>query len=499
MEYPDIVIKQFNEVKCKLDGDISILKQIQENYTYYAENYRFHPKFKCKMWDGKIKSLNLSDRTIDKGLIPNLVNFFNQNKISFHLDDNLFPKECWNFSDQDVYDFYKQIESPYEPKDYQVLAFKHAVNNNRSIILSPTASGKSYILYGLTKFYVNKGKKVLIILHRSALVKQLIEDNFVDEYDQNKNTFSWNTIYTGKEKETNVDVVCSTWQSIVNMPDEFFKQFDVVLGDEIHAFKAKSLIQIMSKCKHVFYRHGLTGTMDDIESNKILIEGIFGPPIQVAKTKQLINQGDISNLSIKCIVLQYQEEESKKVTRGLYNKDLKKYIKYTYREEIDFIKKHNKRNLFLNKIIDNLEGNILIAFRDVDHGKLIFNSIESDNKFYIDGSIKVDIRNEHQKQMDKSNNMIGVVSLGTFAEGINIKNVNYIILATPLKSKIKLLQLIGRGLRKSKRKDKVIFIDICDDLTYNKSKNYSYHHFLDRLKRYKSENFDVKIIKHKFK
>lgn len=479
----DIHIQQFNEVECRLVGDKGVLREIQEHFSFFAESYKFHPKFKAGMWDGKIRALNLQNRLINKGLIPALVEFCNDNKITYSLDDALFPKRSFNIDNQDVIDFYKAIKGPYVPKDYQIEAVKTCVNSNRSIILSPTASGKSYFLYGLARFYQKLSLKVLIVVHRAQLVKQLIEDNFCEEYDQGRESFTHNTIYSGQDKYKEAEITASTWQSIVNLPEEFFKKYDVILADEVHAWKATSCISIMSKCKHIVYRHGTSGTLDDIKANQMTLEGLFGPPTQVAFTSELIDSGDVAKLKVIALVLNYSKEDCKLVS------------KLDYKQEIDFIQTHPERMKFLKKLIKHYKGNTLVAFRHKDHGKAILEIVEGD-KFFINGSIDIDIRSKYSKHMDTHEDVTGVVSLGTFAEGINIKNVSRVILACPLKSKVKLLQLIGRGLRLSDIYDQIIFVDIADNLRYNKRNNYALIHAIDRYKRYKDEKFVVEPMEY---
>ncbi|PCJ96687.1 MAG: hypothetical protein COA52_00330 [Hyphomicrobiales bacterium] len=491
-----IFIAQVSETHCRIVADRGSLLEIQEHFTFFADNYKWHPKFKSGFWDGKIRLLNVNTGLIYKGLIPEILEFCDKSKIEYELDASLFPDECYEFTNQDVVDFYKKIDAPYVPHDYQQEAVKHSINSNRGIILSPTASGKSYFLYGLNMFYVSKGLRVLNLVHRAGLVKQLIEDNFVDEYNKNKNSFTTHTIFAGRDKNTKAQVVASTWQSVVNLPKKWFDQFDVIICDEVHAWKATSTIKILEKCSDIIFRHGTTGTLDDIKENLLTLTGLFGPPIRVAMTHELIASGEIANLKIKCLLLNYNQDDCKYIGTKKYFHDGGKLKKRgaTYFDEVDFITNHKKRQKVLNSMIESIDGNILVAFKNVAHGKEFFKNVKNESKFYIDGGVPVDIRSKHQKEMNEAKNMKGIVSLGTFAEGINIKNVNYVVLIAPLKSKIKLLQLIGRGLRISDIKDKVTFIDVGDNLRYKKKNNYALLHFLGRLKRYKEEKFSVEII-----
>jgi superfamily II DNA or RNA helicase len=485
----DLYIHQVDEVFCRVVCNQGLMMELQEKFTFLIEGHKWHPKVKRGLWDGKIRMLNSRNGHIKKGLIPEIIQWCEDNKLVWHIDDDVFTGKSFDFSDDDIIQIYKKIGAPYTPKEYQIQALKHIFSNKRCMILSPTGSGKSYMLYGLARFYQKLGLKVLIVVHRVGLVKQLIEDNFEEEYDNMRGSFSTHQIYSGKEKSSHADFTASTWQSIVNLPESFYDNFDVIIADEVHAWKAMSTVQIMEKCKNIIYRVGVTGTLDDIESNLMSLTGDFGPPQRVAETVQLMDSNDLARLKIKACLLQYDEK-------------YRKYVKNRcakYPEEIDFIKNLDQRNEFISKLTMSLKGNTLIAFKNVDHGKILYDMIDADYKFYIDGGVHVDKRSEYQKNMDLHDNVKGVVSVGTFAEGINIKNINYIILACPLKTKIKLLQLIGRGLRLSETKSSVVFIDIGDDISYKNRKNWSLLHYMERIKRYNLEGFDIEYIKHQIK
>lgn len=481
----DVFIAQINECFSRVVADKGLLMELSEKFTFLVEGAKWHPKVKRGLWDGKIRMLDMRNGHIKKGLIPEVIKWCEDNKLTYALEDEFFSGKNISLERNDVIKLYKKLDAPYVPKDYQIDGIMHAINNKRSIILSPTGSGKSYMLYGLARFYNLLGLKVLIAVHRSNLVKQLIQENFCEEYDKFRNSFTSHMIYAGQKKTNSADITASTWQSIVDLPEKFFSGFDVIICDEVHAWKATSTIKIMEKCKNIVYRTGVTGTLDDIQSNVMSLTGDFGPPERVAHTHELIDSGDLADLKIKATLLDYDEKYRKFVA----NKCKK------YADEISFLETLNKRTDMICKLADSLKGNVLIAFRHKKHGQEIVEKLKTQDKFFIDGSIDVDERIKMQKAMDQHNNMKGVVSIGTFAEGVNIKNVNYVILACPMKKQVKLLQLIGRALRVSGKKDSAVFIDIGDDLSYKKKNNYSLIHYIERIKRYNAEKFNVEYIK----
>jgi superfamily II DNA or RNA helicase len=487
----DVIIENVNELYVRINTENrGVLTEIADEFTFFVENYRFNPKFKAGSWDGRIRLLSLSTRLIYKGLLLKVLEICDQKNISYELDEDVVKLQYSMDTDQ-VYNMYKALNGPFVPHDFQAEAVAHCISNNRSIILSPTSSGKSYMLYGLARFYQMMGLKVLLVVHRQHLVRQLSEDNFSEEYDLNRGSFTTHQIYEGQDKHIDADITASTWQSIYKMPKSWFAKYDVILADEVHAWKAANTKLIMEKCEHMIYRHGFTGTLDDIVANELSLTGLFGPIHDTITTKELMDRGDAAMLSIKSILLSYSDARRKQVI-GVKTE-------MEYKTELDYIYDIQERYDFLDKLISSLNGNVLIAFRHEKHGNRIFENLSEKNKFYVDGKVDVSDRIKYSKAMDKSKKMVGVVSIGTFAEGINIKNVNYVILACPLKAKVKLLQLIGRGLRLSETKSEVTFIDIGDNFKRGKRLNHALRHYMDRTKRYQSQGFNIEFMEKEIK
>ena len=182
---------------------------------------------------------------------------------------------------------------PVKPHDHQKEAILHGMNAERCLLLSPTGSGKSLIIYTLMRHFMNltpEDKKVLVIVPTVGLVSQMFHD-FIEYGGEGWNARTHcHMLYSGKEKATRSRVVISTWQSLVNMPEEFFQQFGTVFGDEAHLFKSKSLKQILSRLTTCPYRIATTGTLDGLLTHKLVIEGLFGPTKKVVTTKKLMER-----------------------------------------------------------------------------------------------------------------------------------------------------------------------------------------------------------------
>jgi superfamily II DNA or RNA helicase len=380
-----------------------------------------------------------------------------------------------------------------EVRDYQKSAFMSAMRNRRSLFISPTASGKSLIIYLIIRQLLDykKCKKGLIIVPTTSLVEQLNSD-FADYSSENGFDVSENIhrVYQGRDKVSDKSVIISTWQSIYNLPEEYFQQFDFLIGDEAHLFKAQSLTKIMSQCINAKYRIGLTGTLDGTKTHKLVLEGLFGKVNKVTTTKELMDNKQLAEFSIKCLVLKHDDEVCK-LMKGK-----------TYQEELEYLILNESRNKFIKNLAVSLKGNSLILYQFVDkHGKILYDIISNtknigDRKiFFVYGKTDADTREEVRKITEQENDAIIIASYGTFSTGINIRNLHNVIFASPSKSRIRNLQSIGRGLRLGDNKTKAVLYDIADDLRNGKHMNFTLKHFVERTKIYNDEKFSYKLYK----
>jgi superfamily II DNA or RNA helicase len=372
------------------------------------------------------------------------------------------------------------------PFPHQIDAVTHALNEKRCLLLSPTGSGKSLVIYSLLRFYLDKipkDKKILVVVPTVSLVSQMHSD-FV-EYSKNnrwKVDSRCHCLFAGRTKDTEKQVMITTWQSIYKLPESYFNDFAVVFGDECHQFKAKSLTSIMSKLKNCPYRIGTTGTLDDVQVHKLVIEGLFGPVYKVTTTTELIEKQMLSNLEIDCILLEHDDVSKNEIKRA------------KYQDEMDWLVSNTKRNEFIRDLALNIKGNTLILFQFVEkHGKILHSMVEGtaeDKKvFFVHGGTDVEIRESIRHIVEDEDDAIIVASYGTFSTGISIRRLHNIIFASPSKSRIRVLQSIGRQLRKTENKDKAKLYDIGDDLHWKSWKNHTLRHFIERIKIYSSEKF----------
>ena len=376
-----------------------------------------------------------------------------------------------------------------------------AITKKRKILISPTSSGKSAILYCIVRFLLDHNcDRILLLVPNVSLCSQLFSD-FEDYSSANgwETSDFVHTIFSGKEKFTHHPVVLSTWQSmsallknrsLMRESREFFNNFNAVINDEVHTAQSKEISNILNNCIYADRRIGVTGTLNGTKIHSLQLESLFGPITKVISTKELMDKKQVTELGIKCLVLKYPENISKSI-KGL-----------KYQEELDYIISNGDRNKFIKNLVLSLKGNTLLLYQMVEkHGEVLYKMISEskyakDKKVYfIHGNIKAEEREKIRHAMEKEHNVILIGSVGTVSTGTNIRNLHNIVFASPSKSSIRTKQAIGRVLRLAENKHKAILYDIADDLRYKKHTNYTMLHFYERLKIYDEEKFDYKIVK----
>jgi len=487
----NLIIHKKDEVYVKIACEKHIARELSEFFTFFVPGYQFVPAYRNRIWDGKIRLFNLQSFTLYRGLLNYVEQFCEERDYTFEYEGGVDVEDEFSLyhakkfaEDLNIHSNGKSIEV----REHQLNAFVHAMQKRRALLVSPTASGKSLIIYLLfQQLHKYQNLKGLVIVPTTSLVEQLYSD--FGDYNDGEMT-NVHRIYQGKEKDSVKDLIISTWQSLYKMPPEYFKQFDYVIGDEAHLFKAQSLTTILTSCVNAKYRIGLTGTLDGTKTHKLVLEGLFGSVRKVITTKELIDKDQLSNFEIKCLVLKHTDEEC------LFVKDK------TYVDEIQYLISHEVRNKFIKNLAVSLGKNTLVLYQMVDkHGKILYDMIKDTEKignrkvFFIHGGVDTTDREDIRKIMEIENDAIIVASFGTFSTGINIRNLHNIIFAMPTKSSIRTLQSIGRGLRQNEGKEIATLYDISDDLRYKKHMNYTLKHFVERTKIYNEEKFPFKIYK----
>ena len=485
--FDTLIIEKKNEVYITVDCDPNVQRELSEFFTFYVPGYKFMPAFRNRMWDGKIRLFSQKTKEIYFGLYPYIKAFAEERGYYVVCGKGV---EINNRVDKEIVKkFANSLGQKFEARDYQIDAIYHSLKYNRTLLLSPTASGKSFIIYALIRYYTHllkdeENSRCLLIVPTTSLVEQMYSDFKSYGWNVSKNC---HRLYSGYSNQTDKKVLISTWQSLYKLPKNYFEQFGVVFGDEAHLFKSKSLTELMTKLLDCKYRVGLTGTLDGAHTHKLVLEGLFGAVNKVTSTRKLMDKKQLSNLVFRCLILKNTEENSKMVTSG------------KYQDEVDYLVSSKSRQNFIRNLALKMKGNTLVLFQLVEkHGQNLYDIIKDkadDNRkvFYIFGGVEADEREAIRGIVEKEKDAIIVASYGTFSTGVNIKNLHNIIFASPSKSRIRNLQSIGRGLRLGDNKINATLYDIADDLTYKSKENFTLKHFQERINIYTEEEFDYEI------
>ena len=486
----ELIVKQKNYSALQIQCEPHVANELSDYFSFETPGYKYMPAFKSGRWDGKTRLFNIRNNELPVGLWEYLQEFVRPRNYKLDVEDNGvygIPAKDEAIEPNVVKQFIEQLNLPFTVRDYQFDAVIQALRSKRAILLSPTGSGKSLIIYILMRWYLaNNNKRILVVVPTTSLVQQMFSD--FASYGLDAEAVC-HRIYSGMPKNNIPQkVFISTWQSIYKLPSTWFEQFGCIFGDEVHNFKAKSLSGLMNKSREAEYRIGTTGTLDGTQTHKLVLEGLFGRVYKVTTTRQLMDDDTLAPLKINVILLKYPKEVAKDI---INSKD--------YHYEIDYIVGNIKRNRLIRNLAIDQSGNTLVLFQYVEkHGKLIYELIKekaggSRKVFFVSGEVDAQVREEIRGIVEGQKDAIIVASLGTFSTGVNIKNLHNIIFASPSKSQVKVLQSIGRGLRKSDDGRQTVLYDLADDMHHSKKKNYTLLHAIERMKIYKREKFDYEI------
>ena len=484
-----VTISKKNEVYLKVEGEQHLHKELSEHFSFDVPGAKFMPQYKNRVWDGKIRLYSPGTGEIYVGLYDYLCEYLEDKGYEYIIKDNNYyglpDVEEDHVTPESTAFFIRTLGLPFKIRDYQLKAVFSALKYRRKLLLSPTGSGKSLIIYALVRWHLKQDRQILIIVPTTSLVSQLTND--FKDYGWSADSYV-HQIMGGREKYTDAPVVISTWQSIYKESRKFFEKFDVVIGDEAHLYKAKSLTGILTKCYDAKYRVGLTGTLDGMHTHQLVLEGLFGRCDKVTSTAELMAKGQLTPLQVKILLLKHG------------------HVPFDhYQQEMDYIVSHPKRNKLIFNLANDLDGNTLILFNYIEkHGDPLWellNTKVSENRkiFFIHGGVDAVEREEARRICEQEKDAIILASYGTFSTGINIRNLHNVIFASPSKSRVRNLQSIGRVLRKGDNKAQAVLYDIADDCSKGNHHNYTLRHLVERMKIYDEEKFNYEVTKINFR
>jgi superfamily II DNA or RNA helicase len=490
----DITIERANASFIRLyTDDAGIRQDIYDHFSYKEPGF---VKNKWTKWNGDVHLFKLRGNLLPYGALQMLTELAKVRgwKLEF---DEAFKNDVSKVTREELADWVKTLNLrsngiPIEPYPFQMEALYLSIRYNRLVVLAATSAGKSLIAYMLTRYYEmlseEDGKKILILVPSQMLVDQMFSD-FKDYSSMNTWPVNDNvhTIMQGRPKQARKMVYISTWQSIYEEDDEYFKEFGRIINDETHLASGKSITAIMDKSVNAYQRVGMTGTLKAEKIHPILVMSLFGPVKRVVTTKQLIDAGQATEVDIKLFQLNYKDEECKYVSECNYQK------------EIEFLIGHAYRNKIIATLASTLKGNTLIIFDRLEHiesVRLILEGLDHNKTvFVITGAVDRDERGAIKAIAEREDGVIVLGTAGCVSTGLSIKRLRNLIFAHPSKSIIRVLQSVGRILRLHSEKCDAHVYDFIDNLSYNEKPNFTLRHAFERISIYKNDEFPISFKK----
>lgn len=509
MSRPSVKISKLNETWLKVHCQETWQElDIQDRFSFMIPNARHDPRVKKGHWDGVKRLFNRRDKKMYLGLLLQLLSLCEEKGWDVDLDPRLLPSDE-TIDKSDILYLCNELIKPHSngnpivPHDYQLDAVEYMMNMDRTICLSATSSGKSLMIYLAARMYQLMdefdNKTIFIIVPSISLVEQMYSDF------QDYSTFDgmqWHVNahvqkVSGKyEKYINKQIVITTWQSMKNLPYDVYENIGAVFCDEAHGVKADVLTSILESLTQCGIRHGLTGTLDDVECNELVIQGLLGPKKVIVTAKEIMDSGAAAQIKVTMVVLNHNQ-----ATINAYRQHIYKYpFDQKYLGEIEYLYANEERSNLILDLIESLEGNTLVLFDRVEkYGEPLYQKFlerRPDTTFLITGDVEGTERETIRKNVEDQDACTIFASFGTMSTGISIKRLHNMVVISSSKSKIRVLQSIGRMMRKHFSKDVGNVFDIVDDLTAGQDKpNYSMQHAAKKLEFYTKEQFDVGFIK----
>ena len=485
-----------------LDANKDEYAQLKLSLSKYVKNYFFQAKYKMTKWDGKIEFLKVDK--INFGLWYEVYKVCKQygfpftivNKEQFPIDKNIKKEDVDIFCKEFLKDHKdeKDPTKPFIPHDHQIEAVYKILKHKYGIIEVATSGGKS-LIFSLVAFHYLKNHpdaKILLVVPSIGLVTQFyneIHNYNLGFYNENKNPLEIriDEIMSDKPRKHiggEPNIYIGVFNSLLNWPPEWFKQFDIVAVDEGHYMKAKSLIDIMERTfETAQIRFGMSGSYPAEESAELFtIESLTGPKLINIKAKDLMEKGIIANVKIKGLIMNHNDRS---FAENVFAIKKSGNGKKAWELERNYAQASLPRKVFLGKLVTKFKQNSIVLFQNLDYGTDLYNyfrdNIPGKDFYYIDGNTRKDQREAIRKELEKTDGNVKILvgSFGTMSTGINIKAIVNLVFADSFKSDRVVRQSIGRALRLHKEKDKAIIFDLVDQF-HPDYKGTLWNHFQSR-------------------
>ena len=466
----EVRLRLFDPISLRIETqDDAYLTMIRQELTRFAKDYRFTPLYRSGHWDGRICMIDKLRSTFPYGILMDYI----------RIHKRMFPRNKLVIED-DVKALFKGPEISFkydlklQPRPYQRDCIEASIKHTKGIIRSATASGKSLVIAYIMRNLMRAGEieNAIIIVPTTALITQFYQD-LID--------YGWNPDELGavfsERKQWDRKVVISTWQSLAKVPENV-DLFGCIFVDETHSAKSHELKKILSGARKARYRLGFTGTMHSAELENWNTKAYLGPLIREYPAGLLAEQGWIAKCTVNMIGMNYENDN---------------FSDLTHHEVRDIIFSRPFRLDMLKTLVDKLNHNVLMLVDRVEKEGEVLEKYLKENKcskeiVFLSGKDSVDLREKWRLACMKKTNICLIATYGIFQMGINIPNLKYVVLASPFKAKIRILQSIGRALRlhANKEEEGAQIFDVHDYVRFFEK------YGTIRKRYYDSEKFEVK-------
>lgn len=493
-------VRRGDNLHCILEAQNDLLLEIHELFSFASKGYQYSPQYKAGLWDGRIKLFDLRTRRFPVGLLPLLIKHLEKDGLTdIQIDRNAIHDN--HEIDQEA--LQTALEACcYTPREYQYGSIEAALKWRKSLLLAPTGSGKSLIIYALVRYLLEMQEKdILITVPTVSLVNQLKSDFMEYTVDDWSVEDEVHLLFSGQEKTTSKRVIIATCATAAKFKSSWSARFGALIVDEAHRATNKTISDIIRRCANVDWMTGLTATLDGTKIHELQLRAHFGSFYETVSTADLMDEGTLARLHIEALVLEYPKSVRDTMKPpGPKEYDLKKK---QYQKEINFLIECEERNRLIVKLARSQSKNTLILVNKLSHIDALQQILEKkgDRKlFVISGEVAAEARETMRKQIEAEDRAIVLATYGVFSTGINIKNLHCLIFAHPYKTPILIRQSIGRIIRAMSSKEFVTLIDIADDFRYTTrtgklKTSYVYEHFFQRLAIYGDQKFPTKVIR----
>ena len=481
MREAKIIIK--DEVNCKIEGlELDCRKALMRKFEHEVPGARYLPAVRLGRWNGKVSYCSLAGSTYIN-LIPDIVPILEEYDYDIELVDMREYQTTFEFAQVSMDSFsdkvwpkgHTQEGEPIMLRDYQVEIVNNFLKNPQCIQEVATGAGKTIMTAALSKSIEYYGRSIVIVPNKSLVVQT--EADYI-------NLGLDVGVYFGDRKEYNKTHTICTWQSLNNLLKntkageaeinikEFIEDVVCVMVDEVHMAKADALKQLLTgPFSHIPIRWGLTGTIPKAAYEQVSLLVSLGPVIGKLSAAELQEKGVLAQCHVNIVQLKDGVEFS------------------NYQSELKHLLEDEKRLDKISQLIDKIKdsGNTLVLVDRVNAGRELISRIP--DSVFISGETKLTERKEEYDEIKVSANKVIVATYGVAAVGINIPRIFNLVLLEPGKSFVRVIQSIGRGIRKAEDKDHVEIWDITSDCKFAK------RHLTQRKAYYKEAKYPFTLEK----